>query len=126
MGHASLQLGDVTVTDCDFTGIPKEHGIYDSLSGHALYRGNTFLGLGGQVIQLAHRATPYAQYGADNLRTARLLIVDTSRGGRLTGREPLRVRVDVLRPGLLRAPRDRDPPRFDARLGLGIHTHERW
>ena len=66
-GMRRYNLGDVTVTDCDFTGIPKEHGIYDSLSGHALYRGNTFLGIGGQAIQLAHRAAPYAQYGADNL-----------------------------------------------------------
>ncbi len=75
-GMRRYNLGDVTVSDCDFTGIPKEHGIYDSVSGHALYRGNTFLRIGGQAIQFAHRAGSYGQYGADNLPyTAPPLIV---------------------------------------------------
>ena len=82
------------------------------------------------AIQLAHRAAPYAQYGADNLPYTAPPPDHRGGlphlGGRRTAREPLCVRLDVLRPGLLRAPRDRDPPRFDARLGLGIHTHERW
>ena len=67
-GMRRYNLGDTTVTDCDFTGIPEEHGIYDNLSGHGLYRGNTFLNLGGQGIQIAHRDEPYQQYKADNIR----------------------------------------------------------
>jgi hypothetical protein len=66
-GMRRYNLGDATVTDCDFTGIPKEHGIYDSLAGHGLYRGCTFLDLGSQAIQLAYRDQPYQQYGADNM-----------------------------------------------------------
>lgn len=66
-GMRRHNLGDVTVVDCDFTGIPEEHGIYDALSGHALYRGNTFLNLGGQGIQIAHRDAPFQQYQGDNL-----------------------------------------------------------
>lgn len=67
-GMRRYNLGDTTVTDCDFSGIPEEHGIYDNLSGHGLYRGNTFLNLGGQAIQIAHRDAPYQQYKADNIR----------------------------------------------------------
>ena len=66
-GIRRFNLGDVTVRDCDFTGIPKEHGIYDDGAGHALYRGNTFKDLGGQAIQLAHRDQPFGQYGASNM-----------------------------------------------------------
>lgn len=66
-GMRRYNLGDVTVTDCDFTDIHLEHGIYDNLSGHGLYRGNTFLRMGGQAIQTAYRDQPYQQYGADNL-----------------------------------------------------------
>lgn len=66
-GMRRYNLGDVTVTDCDFTNIVKEHAIYDNVSGHALYRGNTFIDVGGQAIQLAYREAPYAQYWADNL-----------------------------------------------------------
>lgn len=66
-GMRRFNLGDVTVVDCDFTGIPKEHGIYDSLSGHGLYKGNTFKNLGGQGIQISYRDLPHAQYLADNL-----------------------------------------------------------
>ncbi len=66
-GMRRYNLGDVTVVDCDFTDIVKEHGIYDNLAGHGLYRGNTFKNLGGQAIQLAYREYPYAQYWADNM-----------------------------------------------------------
>ncbi len=66
-GIRRFNMGDVTVRDCDFTGIPKEHGIYDDVAGHALYRGNTFKELGGQAIQLAHRDQPQGQYGANNM-----------------------------------------------------------
>lgn len=77
-GMRRYNLGDVTVVDCDFTDIPLEHGIYDSLAGHALYLGNTFKGLGGQAIQIAHRDRAYQQYGADNLpfRSPPLIVVE--------------------------------------------------
>lgn len=66
-GIRRFNMGDVTVRDCDFTGIPREHGIYDEISGHALYRGNTFKDLGGQAIQLAYRDQPFQQYWASNM-----------------------------------------------------------
>lgn len=77
-GMRRFNLGDVTVVDCDFTDIPLEHGIYDSLAGHGLYQGNTFRGLGGQALQIAHRDQAYQQYGADNLpfRSPPLIVVD--------------------------------------------------
>ena len=57
----------MTVGDCDFTGIPKEHGIYDDGAGHALYRGNTFKNLGGQAIGSPIEDQPFGQYGASNM-----------------------------------------------------------
>ena len=66
-GMRRYNLGDSTVVDCDFEDITKEHGIYDSLAGHGLYRGNTFHHLGGQAIQIAYRDQAYSQYAADNL-----------------------------------------------------------
>jgi len=77
-GMRRFNLGDVTVVDCDFTDIPLEHGVYDSLAGHALYLGNTFHRLGGQAIQIAHRDRAYQQYGADNLpfRSPPLIVVE--------------------------------------------------
>ncbi|MEO1698474.1 MAG: hypothetical protein AAFU73_14335 [Planctomycetota bacterium] len=77
-GIRRYNLGDTTVVDCDFTGIPEEHGLYDALCGHALYLGNTFQGLGGQAIQIAHRDRPFQQYKADNLAWAAppLIVVD--------------------------------------------------
>lgn len=67
-GMRRYNLGDATVSDCDFTDIKKEHGVYDSLAGHGLYRGNTFLHLGGQALQIANRDEPFQQYQADNVR----------------------------------------------------------
>lgn len=66
-GMRRFNLGDSTVVDCDFEEIPLEHGIYDNLAGHGIYKGNTFHHLGGQAIQIAHRDFAYAQYKADNL-----------------------------------------------------------
>ncbi len=66
-GLRRFNLGDTTVTDCDFTDIQREHGIYDEVSGHGLYRGNTFLRLGGQAIQMAYRDGPVQQYKASNM-----------------------------------------------------------
>ena len=66
-GMRRYNLGDVTVVDCDFTGIPKEHGIYDNLGGHGLYLGNTFKNIGGQALQIAYRDRAYNQYQPDNL-----------------------------------------------------------
>jgi hypothetical protein len=66
-GMRRYNLGDSTVVDCDFENIPLEHGSYDNLSGHGLYRGNTYHHLGGQAIQIAHRDKAYEQYKADNL-----------------------------------------------------------
>ncbi len=66
-GLRRYNLGDSTVVDCDFEHIKLEHGIYDNLSGHGLYRGNTYHHLGGQAIQIAYRDKAYEQYKADNL-----------------------------------------------------------
>lgn len=66
-GLRRYNLGDTTVTDCDFSNITREHAIYDEVSGHALYRGNTFLRIGGQAIQMAYRDKPFAQYMASNM-----------------------------------------------------------
>ncbi|MEM6568826.1 MAG: hypothetical protein AAF957_10475 [Planctomycetota bacterium] len=66
-GMRRYNLGDVTVVDCDFTDIPKEHGVYDNLAGHGLYQGNTFYKLGGQALQIAYRDKPYNQYPPDNM-----------------------------------------------------------
>lgn len=75
-GMRRYNLGDTTTIDCDFSHIPEEHGCYDDLAGHALYRGNTFLKLGGQALQLVHRSKPYEQYKADNMPfTARPIAV---------------------------------------------------
>ncbi|QDV07195.1 hypothetical protein Poly30_27140 [Planctomycetes bacterium Poly30] len=79
-GLRRYNLGDSTVVDCDFADIPLEHGIYDNLSGHGLYQGNTFHHLGGQAIQIAYRDQSYEQYKADNLpfRGKPLLILENN------------------------------------------------
>lgn len=65
-GMRRYNLGDTYVGMCDFSDIPQEHGIYDSLAGHGLYYSLTFKSLGSQAIQMAYRDKPYAQYSADN------------------------------------------------------------
>lgn len=66
-GFRRYNLGDTTVTDCDFSNIHEEHGCYDDISGHALYQGSTFWNSGGQALQVAHRSKPYQQYPSDNM-----------------------------------------------------------
>lgn len=52
---------------CDFTEIPREHGLYVSNNGSTEVVGCTFLRCGSQGVQFAHRPLPYQQYDADNL-----------------------------------------------------------
>jgi len=52
--------------DCDYTEIPKEHGLYVSNSGDTHLERCTFLRIGSQGAQWAHRPCPYQQYHADN------------------------------------------------------------
>ena len=79
-GLRRYNLGDSTVVDCDFENIKLEHGLYDNLSGHGLYSGNTFHHMGGQAMQVAYRDKKYEQYPADNLSFSGkpLLIVEDS------------------------------------------------
>ena len=44
--------------DCDYTDIPKEHGLYVSNSGNTLLERCTFLRVGSQGAQWAHRPRP--------------------------------------------------------------------
>tara|TARA_R100000951_G_scaffold78619_1_gene66381 strand:- start:7598 stop:8881 length:1284 start_codon:yes stop_codon:yes gene_type:complete len=52
---------------CDFTDIPREHGLYVSNYEGTKVEECTFLRCGSQGVQFAHRELPYQQYGADNL-----------------------------------------------------------
>lgn len=52
---------------CDFTAIPREHGLYVSNYEGTEVRDCTFLCCGSQGVQFAHRPLPYQQYSADNL-----------------------------------------------------------
>ena len=53
--------------ECDFTAIPREHGLYVSNYEGTEVRDCTFLRCGSQGVQFAHRELPYQQYDADNL-----------------------------------------------------------
>ena len=53
--------------ECDFTRIPQEHGLYVSNYGDTTLEGCTFLKVGSQGAQWAHRSLPYQQYDADCL-----------------------------------------------------------
>lgn len=53
--------------DCDFTDIPREHGLYVSNYEGTKVNSCTFLRCGSQGVQFAHRELPYQQYGADTL-----------------------------------------------------------
>jgi hypothetical protein len=52
---------------CDFTDIPREHGLYVSNNAGTEVRDCTFLRCGSQGVQFAHRPLPYQQYTEDNL-----------------------------------------------------------
>ena len=52
---------------CDFTDIPREHGLYVSNYEGTKVDECTFLRCGSQGVQFAHRELPYQQYDADTL-----------------------------------------------------------
>ena len=52
---------------CDFTEIPREHGLYVSNYEGTKIDECTFLRCGSQGVQFAHRELPYQQYGEDTL-----------------------------------------------------------
>jgi len=52
---------------CDFSDIPREHGLYVSNYEGTEVIDCTFLRCGSQGVQFAHRPFPYQQYDADNL-----------------------------------------------------------
>ena len=52
--------------DCDFFAIPKEHGLYISNYEGTLVDNCTFVRMGSQGVQFAHRPLDYQQYSADN------------------------------------------------------------
>jgi hypothetical protein len=65
-GSREYNAPDRRFIDCDYTDIPKEHGLYVSNSGNTLLERCTFLRVGSQGAQWAHRPCPYQQYFADN------------------------------------------------------------
>ena len=65
-GSREYNAPDRRFIDCDYTDIPKEHGLYVSNSGDTLLERCTFLRTGSQGAQWAHRPLPYQQYHADN------------------------------------------------------------
>jgi hypothetical protein len=65
-GSREYNAPDRRFIDCDYTDIPKEHGLYVSNSGNTLLQRCTFLRVGSQGAQWAHRPCPYQQYFADN------------------------------------------------------------
>ncbi len=65
-GSREYNAPDRRFIDCDYTDIPKEHGLYVSNSGDTLLERCTFLRVGSQGAQWAHRPRPYQQYHADN------------------------------------------------------------
>ena len=52
--------------DCDFFAIPQEHGLYISNYEGSVVDNCTFIRVGSQGVQFAHRSSPYQQYSADN------------------------------------------------------------
>jgi len=53
--------------DCDFLEIPQEHGLYVSNSAGTRLDRCTFVRVGSQGAQWAHRPEAYQQYDADNM-----------------------------------------------------------
>lgn len=64
-GTREYNVPDRYFLDCDFTEIPQEHGLYVSNSADTTLDGCTFLRVGSQGAQFAHRNLPYQQYDAD-------------------------------------------------------------
>ena len=52
--------------DCDWFEIPKEHGVYASNYEGTVVDRCTFVRMGSQGVQFAHRPVPYNQYLPDN------------------------------------------------------------
>ena len=65
-GSREYNVPDRRFIDCDYTEIPREHGLYVSNAGNTLLERCTFLRVGSQGAQWAHRPLPYQQYHADN------------------------------------------------------------
>ena len=66
-GTREYNSPDRIFRNCDFTQIPQEHGLYVSNYGDTTLEGCTFLRVGSQGAQWAHRPIPYQQYDADCL-----------------------------------------------------------
>ncbi|MDB2576185.1 hypothetical protein N9Z54_03155 [Planctomycetota bacterium] len=66
-GTREYNVPDRRFVDCDFTEIPQEHGLYVSNAADTTLEGCTFLRIGSQGAQFAHRDNPYQQYDADNM-----------------------------------------------------------
>lgn len=66
-GVRGFNPGDLFVSDCDFTAIKREHGMYISTGNNTSVNGCTFLRVGSQGLQFVNRDVAYQQYGADNL-----------------------------------------------------------
>ena len=66
-GTREYNVGLRMFVDCDFTDIPKEHGLYVSNYAGTEISNCTFLRCGSQGVQWAHRELPYQQYKADTL-----------------------------------------------------------
>lgn len=64
-GTREYNCPDRVFRDCDFTRIPQEHGLYVSNYGDTTLERCTFLRVGSQGAQWAHRPMPYQQYDAD-------------------------------------------------------------
>ena len=64
-GMRCFNTGPYVLKDCDFTEITQEHGAYVSNSSNVSATGCTFLRVGSQGLQFAHRSQPYQQYDAD-------------------------------------------------------------
>lgn len=66
-GTRELNCPERLFRNCDFTRIPKEHGLYVSSYANTTLDGCTFLMTGSQGAQFAHRSVPYQQYDPDCL-----------------------------------------------------------
>lgn len=66
-GTRELNCPERIFRNCDFTRIPKEHGLYVSSYANTTVDGCTFLMTGSQGAQFAHRSVPYQQYDPDCL-----------------------------------------------------------
>ena len=64
-GTREFNVPDRYFIDCDFTEITQEHGLYVSNSADTSIEGCTFLRVGSQGAQFAHRYLPYQQYDGD-------------------------------------------------------------